>query len=112
MEDFMKGSWLRKALMLSALTAATLAIGCFGNSAEGKYRDPSGTLNAEFKDGKAYLAFGAYAVDGTYKIDGNKIVATGNFGLMIPSPMVFTINKDGSIDGQRDSVFTRLEKVK
>jgi hypothetical protein len=102
---------LRNALIALAVACALLAVGC-GTSAEGKYRDPSGTINAEFKDGKAYIALGAYAVDGTYKIEGDKIIASGNFGLMLPSPVVFTINKDGSIDGPRDTMIPRLEKVK
>jgi hypothetical protein len=107
----MNRRWLAKVLLVVLAAGASLVSGC-GNSVEGKYRDPSGTLNAQFQDGKAYLAFGAYAVDGTYKIEGDKIIAKGDFGMMIPSPIVFTVNKDGSIDGPRDTVFTRLDKVK
>ena len=102
---------MRNALLVFVLALAALAVGCRGG-AEGKYRDPSGTINAEFKDGKAYVALGAYAVDGTYKIDGNKIVARGDFGPMLPSPLIFTVNKDGTIDGPRDTMIPRLEKVK
>ena len=64
------------------------------------------------KDGKAYVALGAYAVDGTYKVEGDKIVARGDFGPMLPSPLVFTINKDGTIDGPRNSMIPRLERAK
>jgi hypothetical protein len=110
-ENFMNGTSIRNVLLVFVLAAATLATGC-GSGAEGKYRDPSGTINAEFKDGKAYVALGAYAVDGTYKIDGDKIVARGDFGPMLPSPLVFTINKDGTIDGPRNSMIPRLEKAK
>jgi hypothetical protein len=102
---------IRKSLLVLVLAAAGFAVAC-GSGPEGKYRDPSGTINAEFKDGKAYVALGAYAVDGTYKIDGDKIIARGDFGLMLPNPLVFTINKDGSIDGPRDTMIPRLEKVK
>jgi hypothetical protein len=102
---------VRDALLVLVLAGATLAVAC-GSGGEGKYRDPSGTINAEFKDGKAYVALGAYAVDGTYKVDGNKIVARGDFGPMLPSPLIFTINKDGTIDGPRDTMIPRLEKVK
>jgi hypothetical protein len=102
---------IRKSLLVLVLAASGFAVAC-GSSPEGKYRDPSGTINAEFKDGKAYVALGAYAVDGTYKIDGDKIIARGDFGLMLPNPLVFTINKDGSIDGPRDTMIPRLEKVK
>ena len=59
----MSGTAIRNALLVFVLAGAALAIGC-GGGAEGKYRDPSGTINAEFKDGKAYVALGAYAVDG------------------------------------------------
>jgi len=107
----MNRSWIRKTLFALVLAGAALAAAC-GGGAEGKYRDPSGTINAEFKDGKAYIGLGAYAVDGTYKIQGDKIIARGDFGLMLPSPLVFTINKDGSIDGPRDTMIPRLEKVK
>jgi hypothetical protein len=107
----MKSSTKRKSLLAFILAGATLLVAC-GGGAEGKYRDPSGTINAEFKDGKAYVALGGYAVDGTYKIEGDKIIARGDFGLMLPSPLVFTINKDGSIDGPRSTMIPRLEKVK
>ena|ERR1700680_1648889 len=110
-ESVMNNSLRCKVLLVAMLAGAVVSVGC-GKSAEGKYRDPSGTINAEFKDGKAYIALGAYAVDGTYKIDGDKIVASGNFGLMLPNPVVFTINKDGTIDGPRDTMIPRLEKVK
>jgi hypothetical protein len=110
-ERVMNSSWIRKALLFSVITGAGLAIGC-GGGVEGKYRDPSGGINVEFKGGKAYIALGAYAVDGTYKVEGNKIIARGDFGMMIHSPLVFTVNSDGTIDGPRDSMIPRLEKVK
>jgi len=77
---------IRRALLVSVVACAVLGVGC-GSSPEGKYRDPSGTINAEF-DGKAYIALGAYAVDGTYKIEGDKILASGDFGLMLPHTRV------------------------
>src|ERR1700691_5756715 len=107
----MNRSLIRRVLLISVLACAVLGVGC-GSSPEGKYRDPSGTINAEFKDGKAYIALGAYAVDGSYKIEGDKIIARGDFGPMLPSPLVFTINKDGTIDGPRNSMIPRLEKAK
>ncbi len=107
----MRNSSIRRVLLVSVLACAAIGVGC-GSSAEGKYRDTSGTIDAEFKDGKAYIALGAYAVDGTYKIEGDKIVATGDFGLMLPHTVVFTINKNGTIDGPRDTMIPRLEKVK
>jgi hypothetical protein len=102
---------LRKAILISLLAGVLATLGC-GSNPEGKYRDPSGSINAQFEDGKAYIALGAYAVEGTYKIEGKKIIASGDFGLMIPNPCVFTINDDGSIDGPKNSMIPRLEKVK
>jgi hypothetical protein len=107
----MNSLWVRKALLFSVMIGASLAMGC-GGGVEGKYRDSSGGINVEFKGGKAYIALGAYAVDGTYKVEGNRIIARGDFGMMIHSPLVFTINSDGTIDGPRDSLIPRLEKVK
>jgi hypothetical protein len=107
----MQRNRIRAAIMICVLVAATLAVAC-GGGVEGKYRDPSGTINASFQGGKAYIALGGYAVDGTYKIQGDKIIASGDFGLMLPNPVVFTINKDGSIDGPRNTMIPRLEKVK
>jgi len=108
----MKNGRIRATLLVLILAGVGLAAGC-GSGPEGKYRDPTGMANAEFKDGKAYLALGAYTVDGTYVISGDKITVSGkNFGPMIASPIVFTVNKDGSIDPPRDSMFPRLEKVK
>jgi len=107
----MKNLILHKSFLAFLLATAAFVAAC-GSGAEGKYRDPSGSINAEFKDGKAYIGLGSYAVDGTYKIEGDKIIAKGDFGLMLPSPLVFTINKDGSIDGPRSTMIPRLEKVK
>jgi hypothetical protein len=45
----MNALWLRKGCLVFVLTATALAIGCGSGGAEGKYRDPSGTINAEFK---------------------------------------------------------------
>jgi hypothetical protein len=110
-ESRMSNYFFQKAVLISILTGMSLAIGC-GGGVEGKYADPSNQIIAEFKDGKAYIALGGYAVTGTYKIDGKKIIARGDFGLMIPNPCVFTINDDGTIMGRKDTFIPRLEKVK
>jgi hypothetical protein len=111
-ESGMKNRAFKKAFLAAALAAATFAVACGHGGVEGKYRDPSGTINCSFEDGKAYIGLGMYAVDGTYKIEGDKIIATGDFGLMLPHTIVFTINKEGSIDPQRDTPIPRLETVK
>jgi hypothetical protein len=103
--------WTRAAQVFFVLTGLTMLIGC-GHSVEGTYRDPSNSITAELKNGKAYIAQGGYAVEGTYTIEGNKIIAKGDFGMMIPSPLVFTINDDGTIQGPKDTFIPRLEKVK
>jgi hypothetical protein len=110
-ENVVKQATIRTSLWFLVLAVTFLSIGC-GNSPEGKYRDSSGTFNAEFNGGKAYIAMGAYAVDGTYKIQGDKLIATGDFGLMLPHTIEFTILKDGTLDPPRDSPIPRLEKVK
>ncbi len=61
---------------------------------------------------KLTLPRALYTVDGTYKIEGDKIIATGDFGLMLPHTLVFTINKDDTIDAPHDTMIPRLEKVK
>jgi hypothetical protein len=110
-----KQSTIRTSLLFLVLAATLLSIGLSigcGSSPEGKYRDSSGTFNAEFSGGKAYIAMGAYAVDGTYKIQGDKLIATGDFGLMLPHTIEFKILKDGTLDPPRDTPIPRLEKVK
>ena len=108
----MKIAWIQKAMLASLLTLALFTAACGSGGVEGKYRDSSGQFNAEFRDGKAYVAMGAYAVDGTYKIQGDKLIATGDFGMMLPHSIAFTILKDGTLDPPRDTPIPRLEKVK
>jgi len=103
---------MQRGMLALILAIAMLGVGCGSGGAEGKYRDASGTFNAEFKDGKAYIAMGSYAVDGTYKIEGHKLIATGDFGMMLPHTIVFTIMSDGTLDPPRDTPIPRLEKVK
>jgi hypothetical protein len=103
--------WVRKAVLIFVFVAAGFAIAC-GGGVEGKYRDPTGGIRAEFKGGKVYLALGVMDAEGTYEIKGNKIICHGEFGPMIPSPLVFTVNDDGTIQGPKDSLFPRLEKAK
>jgi hypothetical protein len=102
----------RRGMLAVVLGMAMLVAACGSGGVEGKCRDSSGTFNAEFKGGKAYIAMGAYAVDGTYKVEGNKLIATGDFGLMLPHTIVFTILEDGTLDPPRDTPIPRLEKVK
>jgi hypothetical protein len=104
---------IRNALLAVLLAGASLTVGCGLHGPEGKYRDSSGNVNVEFTDGKAYLAVGDTAARGTYTVDGNKIVVTGDLGaLKIVSPAVFTVNHEDSIDGPKGSAFPRLERAR
>jgi hypothetical protein len=50
----MKNLILHKSFLAFLLATAAFVAAC-GSGAEGKYRDPSGSINAEFKDGKPTL---------------------------------------------------------
>lgn len=88
---------VQRGMLVVILAIAMLGVACGTGGVEGKYRDSSGTFNAEFKDGKADIAMGSYAVDGRYKIEGNKLIATGDFGMMLPHTIVFMILSDGTL---------------
>jgi hypothetical protein len=55
---------VQRGMLAVVLAIAMLAVACGSGGVEGKYRGSSVTFNAEFKDGKAYIAKGSYAVDG------------------------------------------------
>jgi hypothetical protein len=103
--------WVRNAVLVSVLVGAALAIGCGSANADGKYRDSDGAVNLELKDGKASLDYGQIHIDGTYKVDGDKITIAPVVG-DTRQTMVFVINKDGSIDGPPGSDIAKLQKVK
>jgi|GEM_PF-1048655 len=94
---------VQTGMLAVILAIAMLGVACGSGGLEGKYRDSDGTFSAELKDGKAYIAMGSYAVDGTYKIEGNKLIATGDFGMMLPHTVVLTILSDGTLDPPRDT---------
>jgi hypothetical protein len=94
-------------LIVFLLAAFTISCGRY----QGLYRDSSGTISLDLHKGKARLSLGAYTIEGTYKLDGNKIIATGNFGPLIPNPCTFTLNDDGSLDGPPGSMILHLQKV-
>ncbi len=107
----MNSSWFRKALVVSVLAGACLAVGCFGTNPEGKYRDADGAVTLELKGGKAGLNYGMVHIDGAYTVDGDKITVRPLEG-NTSQTMVFTINKDGSLTGPPGSDIGRLEKAK
>ena len=106
----MNSTWIRKALLVSVLAAAALAVGC-GSNPEGKYRDAQGAVTLELKGGKASLNYGPIRIDGTYIVDGDKITIRPTVG-ETSQTMVFTVNNDGSIDGPPGSDITKLRKAK
>jgi hypothetical protein len=98
-----------RARLLALVLATTFAIAC--GRYQGLYRDPSSTISVELHKEKILLSLGSYVIEGTYKIDGNKIIATGNFGPLIPNPCVFTHNDDGSLDGPPGGMIPHLQKI-
>jgi hypothetical protein len=103
----MSSPWLCKALLVFVLAGAGLAVGCLrpkGSSLDGKYRvSGSEIITLELKDGKASYNFGPEHFDGTYNVDGDKIVIRPTvsndpkfFG-RTGDTMVLLINKDGSL---------------
>jgi hypothetical protein len=105
----MNSSWIRAALLIIFLTGVSLAAGC-GSNLEGKYRDAEGAVTLQLKDGKANLNYGGLQLDATYTVDGDKISLRPTGGEAAQA-MVFTVNKDGSIDGPPGTNITKLKKV-
>jgi hypothetical protein len=106
----MNSPWIRRALLTSVLAGVSLAVGC-GSNPEGKYRDSNGSVTLELKGGKATLNYGMVRIDGTYTVDGDKITMRPTVG-ETSQTMIFTMNKDGSIDGPPGSDITKLRKAK
>ena len=75
---------LSKPLVPTVLLLAAFTICC--GSYQGLYRDPSNTISVDLHKNKIRLSLGAYTIEGTYKLDGNKIIASGNFGPSSPTP--------------------------
>ncbi|HXP86363.1 MAG TPA: hypothetical protein VN841_16670 [Bryobacteraceae bacterium] len=107
----MNGSWIRKALLVAVLAGAGLEAGCGDSGRDGTYRDAAGAVTLELKGGKAGLNYGQIHIDGNYTVDGDKITIHPTVG-DTNQTMVFTINKDDSIDGPPGSEITRLQKAK
>jgi hypothetical protein len=107
----MNSSWIRKALLISVLAIAGLAVGCGDSGRDGTYRDSAGAVTLELKGGQANLNYAGIRIDGTYTVDGDKITIRPTVG-NTSQTMVLTINKDGSIDGPPGSEITKLQKAK
>jgi hypothetical protein len=106
----MNSRWIRKALLVSVLAGVGLAVAC-GANPEGTYRDPDGAVTLQLKGGKASMNVGPLHIDAAYNLDGNKLTLTPLQG-DTRQTIVFTIDKDGSLDGPPDSMFPKLLKQK
>jgi hypothetical protein len=106
----MTSSWIRKAILISIMAGACLAIGC-GSKPEGTYKDPDGAVTLALKDGKASLDFGMIHIDAAYTVDGDKLTLTPLQGNAAQA-MVFVINSDGSLAGPPGSEMPKLVKAK
>jgi hypothetical protein len=99
----------RRALLICALAVAAVGVGCFDN-VEGKYSDTTGAAKMELKDGKANMDFGGIRIDGTYKVEGDKLLIQSTEGA--PQTVSFTINGDGSLEAPAGAAFPKLAKIK
>ncbi|HYB62212.1 MAG TPA: hypothetical protein VEH50_12140 [Methylomirabilota bacterium] len=102
----MNNRWIRKVLLVSVLAGVGLAVAC-GANPEGTYRDPDGAVRLQLKSGKASLDVGPLHLDAAYKVDGDKLTLTPLQG-DTRQTIVFTIDKDGSLEGPPDSMFPKL----
>jgi hypothetical protein len=107
----MNRSWIRKALVIAVLAAAALEIGCGDSGRDGTYKDAAGAVTLELKGDKAGLNYGGVHIDGTFTVDGDKLTIHPTVG-NTSQTMVFTINKDGSIDGPPGMDISKLQKTK
>ena len=96
---FMKTSTVRRLIAVAfPLCLAILLAGC-GSKVEGKYSDKEGVETIELKSGKATFTAAGNTQTCDYTVDGDKITLTG-------TPIVFTINKDGTLQAGNDT-FTK-----
>lgn len=107
----MMKAWIRNALLVFVLAGAGLAFGCGASNPDGKYRAPDGSVTLELNGRKASINVVQIHIDGTYKVDGNKLVISPTEG-DTSQTIAFVINKDGSLEPPQGSQFPRLEKVK
>lgn len=113
----MSSRLINRAILVFVLIGAGFAAGCGGSilgggsNPDGKYQASDGSVTLELNGGKASLNVAQIHIDGAYTVDGNKLTIRPLEGA-ISQTMVFTINKDGSLDAPQGAPFPRLEKVK
>jgi hypothetical protein len=112
----MASAWSRNVMLVVVLAGAGLAAGCGGSifgggsSPEGKYQASDGSVTLELTGGKASLNIAQIHIDAAYTVDGNKLTIRPLEGA-VSQTLVFTINKDGSLDAPQGAPFPRLLKV-
>ena len=90
------------AVMIASLSFSIIAC---SRSLEGKYANGTGMVVIEFSSDRAFLTMGALTAEGSYKIDGDKVIIDAE-----GDKIVLTRNSDGSLSGPKDSVIGRLTK--
>lgn len=110
----MTSAWNRKVIVF-VLAGASFAAGCGsifggGSGPDGKYQASDGSVTLQLNGGKASMDIGPIHIDAAYTVSGDKLTVRPTEGA-ISQTMVFTINKDGSLDPPQGGPFPRLEKV-
>lgn len=90
------------AVMIASLSFSIIAC---SRSLEGKYANGTGMVVIQFSRDRAFLTMGALTAEGSYKIDGDKVIIDAE-----GDKIVLTRNSDGSLSGPKDSFIGRLTK--
>ena len=112
----MTSRWILKTILVFVFIEAGFAAGCGGSifgggsNPDGKYQASDGSVTLELNGGKASLNIAQIHIDAAYTVDGNKLTIRPLEGA-ISQTIVFTINKDGSLDAPQGAPFPRLVKV-
>jgi len=112
----MTSAWNRKVILVFVLAGAGFAVGCSssifggGSNPDGKYQASDGSVTLELNGGKASLNIAQIHIDGAYAVTGDKLTIRPLEG-NTSQALVFTINKDGSLDAPQGAPFPRLVKV-
>jgi len=112
----MTSPWNRNAILVFVLIGTGFAAGCGGSifgggsNPDGKYQASDGSVTLELNGGKASLNIAQIHIDAAYTVDRNKLTIRPLEGA-VSQTIVFTMNKDGSLDPPQGAPFPRLQKV-
>jgi hypothetical protein len=95
----------RKILIAAMIASLSFSIIACSSSLEGKYANGTGMVVIEFNKDKAFVTMGALTAEGSYTIDGDKVIIAAK-----GEKIVLTRNSDGSLSGPEDSLIGRLTK--